>query len=512
MAFFKRKNKSGDEESASATATNGGSGAGDEQTASGDRSGDTQYPRDPRKARSWFERAKTVADSRQYDYAIQCYLSGLKFDPDQMDQHEALHDVAMKRKVSGGKTAGFLDKAPVSGKHPVERMLEAEYKWAKDPQNPTHALAAMEQAAKAELEEVAYWLGEHVVEANRTAKKPVKAMYIKARDFFAQINAYDKAADACRLALVMDPQNMTLARELKALEAERTIQQGRYDEKGDFQKSVKDLKGQVEAIQEEAIAKTEAAKEQLIRKARHDLAENPDDPDMKYKLVRALLDKEEDKAEAEAIRLLDELYSETEQYRFRMHKGDVQIKQFRRSLRQMRAQLDKTPDNKELLDEMRHLAARQLKFELNEYTERVKNYPTDMGLRFELGRRQFAMKDYDAAIGSFQEARSDPKHRAAALRYLGEAFAAKQWWDEAVDSFRDGIELHPSNDDSLALALRYNLMDALEGKARRDKDLPFAQEAGKIASQIAQVNLGYKDIRQRVEKLRELVASLRENE
>ncbi len=511
MAFFKKKNKS-DSESDTSVTTNGGSGSGDGDSDSGgeSESGGDQYMRDPRKARAWFDRAKTVADSRQYDYAIQCLLNGLRFDPDRMEQHEALHEVAAKRKATGGKPAGFLDKPPVSGKHSVEKMLEAEYKWAKDPLNAAHVLSAMEHAAKAELEEVAFWLGEHVVEANRIAKKPAKAVYIKARDFFAQIGAFDKAADACRLALVMDPQNMALARELKTLEAERTIMQGQYDEGGGFRKSVKDLKGQVEAAQEEAIAKTEVAKEQMIKRARHDLAENPDDPDMKYKLVRALLDKEEEKAEAEAVKLLEELFTDTEQYRFKMHKGDVLIKQFRRTLREMRTRLDETPSDEALKSEMRQLATKQIKFELDEYTDRVKNYPTDMSLRFELGRRQFAMHDHDAAIGSFQEARSDPKHRAASLRYLGESFAAKNWWDEAIDSFRDGIEMHPTDDDALALALRYNLMDALEGKARRDKDLALAQEAGKVASQIAQVNLGFKDIRERVEGLRALAGELRD--
>ena len=44
--------------------------------------------------------------------------------------------------------------------------------------------AAMEQAAKADLEEVAYWMGGHVIEGNRTSKKPQKTVYIKARDFF----------------------------------------------------------------------------------------------------------------------------------------------------------------------------------------------------------------------------------------------------------------------------------------------------------------------------------------
>ena len=99
--------------------------------------------------------------------------------------------------------------------------------------------------------------------------------------------------------------------------------------------------------------------------------------------------------------------------------------------------------------------------------------------------------------------------RAKSFRYLGEAFTRKEWYDEAVDTFHRGIEVHPYNDDKLALELRYELVKALEFKARRDKNIAVAEEAAKVASQIAQTDFNYKDIRQIIDRLRILIGELR---
>jgi uncharacterized protein HemY len=472
-----------------------------------------QARRDTRKARPWFERARTVADARNYDYAIECFVNGLRYDPEALDQHEALREVALRRKVNNGKPAGFLEQMKHSGgKSAIDKMLNAEYLWSKDPFNANHALGVMEQAAEAGgLEELAYWVGGLVLESIQNSKKPSKQMYLKVRDLFARIGAYDKAVEACQYALSLDQQNMALVRQLKDLQAEATMMTGRYDEEeGGFRKSIRDEDKQRQLAQEDAIATTDSAKDEVIERARKVYQDNPEDVEAMQKLVRALLAREEEPYENEAIEILEQAYQQTGQYRFRMQVGDVKIRQLNRQLRAVNQQLKKNPNDSDLRNRLRELASKQVRFELEEYGERVKNYPTDMGLRYQLGRRQLAVKDYDAAIASFQEAQGDPKHRAAALRYLGEAFAAKGWFDEAIDTFRRGIESHPAGDDRLGLELRYHLMGSLESKAQQNKDAEAAQEAAKLASQIAQSDINFRDIRKRVEALRNLVNELKQ--
>ena len=77
------------------------------------------------------------------------YISGLRFDPDNLDKHEALYEVAKRRKVGGGKPAGIKEKMG-GGKTPLEKMLKAELVWAKNPLNPSVMLQIMDLAIKAD--------------------------------------------------------------------------------------------------------------------------------------------------------------------------------------------------------------------------------------------------------------------------------------------------------------------------------------------------------------------------
>jgi len=472
--------------------------------------------RDPRKARPWFERAKTVADTRNYDYAIQCYIQGLAHSPDSINEHEALREVALKRKVAGGKPAGWKNKSPVRGKSHVEKMLEAEYNFSMDPTAAGEALKVMEHAVAItkedddlDLTEVAFWIGDLVLEANRTSKKPSKQTYLKTRDLFVAIEAYDKAVEACAAAVQMDSENANLIRELRDLQAEATIHQSKLGEGGDFRESIKDADKQKALAQEDAIAATGDALDEQIARLRKEYEDAPEDTTRLGKLVRALLQKEDKQHEDEAIKLLENAWETTGQYRYKMQIGDIRMKQFNRALREIRKKVEADPSNQQAREQMRRAALAQVKFELKEYQERVKNYPTDMGLRFQLGRRHLSMRNYDDAIAAFQEAQSDPKHRGAALRYLGEAFAAKGWFDEAIDTFRRGIDTHERSDDKLALELRYDLMNALDQKARKEDAMEIAREASEIASEIAQRDINFKDIRKRIDSLRSFIDDLK---
>jgi tetratricopeptide (TPR) repeat protein len=458
--------------------------------------------RDPRKARPWFERAKSMSDARNYDYAIECWLSGLKFEPDNMEAHEKLREVALRRKVNGGKPPGFMDKCPVTGKNPSDKMLMAEYAWAKDPLNPALSLQVMEAAHKAELEEVAFWVGKYALESNEQQKRPSKVVFAKVAQIYEEMQAWEKAVEAFRFVIRMSPDDMNALQRLKNLEAEHTLIKGGYTgEAGGYTRGVKDMDKQRALEQQDAIAGSASQVDENIARIRTEYAAAPENIDLMLKFVRALLQKEDEATEAEAMRVLLAGFEKFGQYRMKLQVGDVRMKQYNRKTRELRKELAANPaKQQEITDAFRKVREEQVKYELAEYIERVQNYPTDMGMRFELGYRQFLLNDNDAAIASFQEAQGDPKMRAKSFRYLGEAFTRKEWYDD---------EVHPYNDDKLALELRYELVKALEFKARRDKNIAVAEEAAKVASQIAQTDFNYKDIRQIIDRLRILIGEFR---
>ncbi len=474
--------------------------------------------RDPDKARAWFERAAAVADTRQYDYAIECFISGLRHDPGNQTVHEDLRDVALKRKVGGGKPAGLTEKFKSSGGGPVDKFLDAEKLWVKDPLNLKLMIQTMKLAVAADeaspddsLGEVAYWIGNIVLENTQSSKSPEEGDYLALLDMFKQIGAFEKAVLACKLAIQVNPKNTQMMDELKDLEAESTLQKGRYtDTDGDFRDSVRDVEKQRQLAQEDAITKTASAVEQIIERRRAEYEQEPTDMDRLHKLVDALLQNESEPTENEASQLIQKAHEQTGQYRYKVRFGDLRMKQLNRQYRQARADLDKDKQNAEARAALEAVYKEKMKFELAEYTDRVQNYPTDLALKFQLGTRLYAFKKYDDAIGAFQQAKSDPKHRAASHDYLGRCYQARGWFDEAVDTFRQGIEIHPIADDRLGKELRYQLMAALENAAGKNKSLEQGREAQKIASQLLQTDIHFRDIRTRIDQVRTLVEKLQE--
>lgn len=492
-------------------------GNGDDDGGNGDATADQSViVRDARKARAWFEQARKVTDTGNYAYAISLYVSGLKFDPDNVAIHEALRDVALRYKVGDGKPVGFGDKPPVSGKSPLEKMLAAEYKWSKDLANGDLALEVMENAVALwdddednHMGEVAHWVGEHAVAAQVNAKKPDKKKILRIRDLYAEIGDFIKALEVGRHALRIDPNDHALADELSDMEAEAVIQKSKLDEEGDFTKSIKDKDTQEKLEQQDSLARSEDQQKQLLKTLRDDHENNPDDQQVFDKLIRALTQADVKAQEDEAIERLIEYYKKSGQYRYKMQVGDIRMKQFKRGIRALKTKFEADPSNAELRKKYNQALLQQVQLELNEYAERVKNYPTDLNLKFQLGIRQLKLQKYDDAVASFQEAQADPKNRSAALAYLGEAFAGKGWWDEAIDTFRRGIDLHESETDGTALMLRYDLMNALEQKAEKERNLELAEEASKIGSKIAQTNINFRDIRDRLTRVREFIEELR---
>ncbi len=494
MAFFKRSSSG-----------KGGGGGGASGIAD---AGDDGFKRDQRKAQRFFEHAQTVADTRNYDYAIDCYINGLRHDPDNIGKHEALYDVAKRRKVGGGKPAGIAEKLKGGGKDPIDKMLHAETLLAKNPTDVGLMTEFMKRCVEADeavgqdinIGEVALWIGTIALDWNQQTKAD-KKVYLTLTDLFAAVGAYDKAVEACRHALQQDPGNSQLMQQLKDLEAENTMKKGKYGEAS--RESIKGGEEEALARQEEhRIDKTEDAKDRMIARRRAELEEDPQDLDKMQKLVDALVQKQSNESEKEAIKLLHDAWESTGQYRFRVRKGDIEMRQIARYLRSLRAKVQQNPDDTDLKHKFTESVKKQIAFELNEFTDRVKNYPTDMSLRFQLGLRLYAAGRIDDAISAFQQAKSDPKNRAAAHEYLGRCYIHRGWHEEAIDTLRQGIDAHPLTDDKLGKELRYLLMDALEAGARRTNSLDQAKEAQKVGSQVLQTDINYKDIRERVDKIR----------
>jgi hypothetical protein len=449
------------------------------------------------KGKAFFDRADQVAETGNWDFAIELYIEGLTREPDAMERgHKPLRQVSMQRAIKGGKPAGMIDKLKHGGgKGAIGQMTNAEYLLAKEPGNVQYMMQILKAARSLELTPVVKWIADLALQTQlqpwqTEQKKPSRNVCWQLTEAFESIEDYDGAEQACYLTCVAAPNVNEYQNKQQELAAKKTIQKGRYDEEGDFTKGVKDLEKQKELIQSESAVKSKSFLEQQIEKTRSAYLADPTDQQAVNKYVEALLRMNDESYENEAIDILRKAYDDTKTYLFKMKIGDLRIKQYKRRYQAKLEQGDKEAATK--------IAKDQLAFELEEYTERTVNYPTDLGLKYELGVRQFIASKFDAskiddAISSLQQAQRDPRRRVQALNYLGLAFRRKEWLQEAIDTFNRALENEMPEERTKEL--RYNLADAYEA----NNQLAEAQEQ---FSAVAQIDYNYKDTRDRLDKVR----------
>lgn len=276
----------------------------------------------------------------------------------------------------------------------------------------------------------------------------------------------------------------------------------------DFQKTVRDMSKQQQLDQENQLSKTEEAIEQILERSRVAFEANPDDIVLREKLIKALLGKRDEASENEAVKLLEEAHEKTQDYKFKMQVSEIQLRKIDRIIKKLKAAVIKDQKNAELTDKYKLAIRQKVKMEIALYTECTKQYPTDRKWRYDLGRVLFSVRQYDKAVEQLQQSVSDAKYRVQSLLLLGQSYNAQNWFDEAIDTLEKSRDAHKSSDDKIALEIRYHLMIAFEKSAIDGKNIDRAKEAQKVASEILQTDINFKDIRQHMERIRALAKEL----
>ncbi len=442
------------------------------------------------KGDAFFDRADKVAETGNWDYAIDLYLDGLSRDPNNVKRgHRALRAAAMNRTQGGGKGLGMLEKLKMrSAKTPQDIFDNAMKILAKEPGAMDQMLTGAKAANDLGHAEAAVFLLGLFLEGQKIAKKPSIQMIITATEIYQSMEEYGLASEIATFGKKIDPDNVPINELLRECSAKFAIKQGKYDKStqdAKFTDNVRDLKAQMDLVQQDADVKGEAYLNEMIVKTREEYLAAPDTPGKVNAYIDALLKFEDDAHENQAMGELQDIFKRTGTYRYKMRIGDIRIRQMTRHWREIRKGGD---------EEKARQAARQLlKFKLDEFNERVVNYPTDLALKFELGQIQFQAGLFDDAIATLQAAQNDPRRRLRALALLGQAFDKKGLVREAVETFQRALAGDVR--DEVEKELRYALGNSLI-KINR------LEEASNEFSKVAQMDYTFKDVREKLDAIR----------
>ena len=445
------------------------------------------------KGKAFFDRADEVAETGNWDFAIEMYLEGIQREPGAIERgHQKLREVALRRKAQGGKGPGMMEgfKRGTS-KDPVQNLLNAEYLLAKDPGNVQYMVRVLDAAQKIEDRDVILWIGDILLEAQRLAKRKNKRVLLQLTDAFDKAREYQKALAAAMLARETSPNDQAIEATIRELGVKDLEKKAKYGQEGtSFTEGVKDMEKQRELMESDSMTKSASFLEKQLVKARAGYEEKPNEPGKIHGLADALVRFEDEAYENEAIDILRKAHADTGSYQFKSRADDIKMRQMRRQYNQ----LHQTGDKQAMLE----MAKKILAFELGTYAERAKNYPTDLGIKYELGLRQFKAGQLDDAIGSLQQAQRDPRRNLAAMNYLGQAFTKKKWYRQAADTYQKVLQADIPDDR--AKEIRYNLAQVLE-------EMGEAQKALDEYSRVVQIDYNYKDARQRLDALNEQLSS-----
>jgi len=160
--------------------------------------------------------------------------------------------------------------------------------------------------------------------------------------------------------------------------------------------------------------------------------------------------------------LLMQAFEKSRNYSFKSRADDVKLRQLARVARRLEAKAQQSGSEDDQ-QQARLAAMEQQQTELEVYRERAGKSPTDLRVKFDLGRALFKVSEFDEAIPALQAAQDDPRHRVRCQILIGRSFFEKGNLAQAVEVLRDAID-------------RYELTDA------RSKDLLYwlgrAHEAG----------------------------------
>ena len=455
------------------------------------------------KASKWFERARELGGKRQFDYAVEYYVSGLEFYPDAVEEAcKPLHGCAVARRQTGGKKPGLKDtlKRSTNDKDPKRAFVNSLWLFGRDPDNLGYLEAITRNAGRTRAEDAAKWAAGVFLKALETAPKAsvkqIQSLIRLVEEFGDRaaergestfgVETYQIGIDALNIWRRKAPRDHHAESALKNLSTKLIILKGKYDKGDSYRDSIVDNEGQTDLHDLQRSVQSEDRMASLIAKAKAAFEADPDAAGLLKDYVDLLCRREKTEDEAQAIAVLFSEHKRTNEYRWKQLADDIRARQLGRECREVIKGGDEALIKQARIAHLRH--------ELTMYIERVEKYPTDLRLRFELAVRRFNAGQFDEAIPLFQSARSDPKNQAACGMYLGRCFYRKKYHSQAVSALEDAISGHDAQDDELGKTMRYWLARALEGSGS-------AAKARDTYGDILQMDYNYRDVRARMDAL-----------
>ncbi|NLL83299.1 MAG: tetratricopeptide repeat protein [Lentisphaerae bacterium] len=362
-------------------------------------------------------------------------------------------------------------------------VVAAEKLMAINPLNPSFVEFFCKAARVAEQIEIAVQTLELVVEAepgDMVLTRALGDIYNEIGNYMGARNAYEKVVQA-------RPHDAQTAKLLKEMDAQTSMQSGGWEEAEGKEGGYRDLiKDKEQASKLDIQAKAVVAGDDLeamVAEQRAKIEKEPRNINAYRALIRLYRQR---KLFAEAVAVTEEA--------LKINTADPDLDRTLSELRALdyEARVDALREAGQVA-EADELDAVRAQFVFDDLLERVKRYPNDLRLRFELGLQYFDNEYYDEAIQQLQLAQRSPKERNDALYYLARCFRNKNQPDLATMQLETALEQLPTMDDSRKQVL-FELGEIAEEAGETDKAFDYYRE-------VYGADIAYRDIGEKMERI-----------
>lgn len=444
--------------------------------------------------RELYEKGKAAFQRKNFDYALAILTQVLQNEPGLFEAREMLRATQFSKHGSSSglfkKILGTASSSPQIAKaqlalrsNPVEALNTCEQILNGDPNNLTAHKILAEAALALGFVKTAVLSLEIVFK--QSPKDQDNAMRLA--EALGEGGNITRAEQIYTELQRANPHDTTINQLLKNLAAKRTMHEGGYNAVESNQGSYRDLlRNKEEAVsleQENRQVKSDDVAGRLIAEYEQRLAAEPHN----LRLLKSIADlyvqkKEFDQALSYYQRIID---SGAVDSSIEKIISDTRAKQIDYQI----SQLD--PTNPEYTLQAAELLKQKEDYLLEEAKKRVDRYPNDLQFRFDLGERYFQAGRIGEAIQEFQKAQNNPHRKIQCLSYLGQCFARRNMNDLAARTLQNAIKEKLVLDEEKK-ELVYTLGQVLEKMGKKE-------EAIEQFKQIYEVDIGYKDVSQRVD-------------
>lgn len=443
-----------------------------------------------KQVRDVFNKGFSAFERGNLDYAQDLLMSVVKMEPRFLQARKYLRAVQMqkykqKKKSAFSRMLGGATQMPAylkasslvkSGKG-EKAMIAAEELFNENPLDLNYAKLFARAAALASLPEAAI----QTLEIFREAHPDDISILNLLAHFYVSVGRTRSARECLEQICAINPNDPDALKALKDALALDSISTDGWSEAKTYRDVVKDTDEAQLLEQEQKAVKTDSDVDNLIRDTLSKIEQEPGNINYYRSLARLY-----------SQRNLFEEAASTIQKAIELSPGDPELdhtlsiihaQHFDFQISQIRESGDEAAAEAKVNE--------KAQFMFDNLQQRILRYPNDLKLKYEWGVTLYENDYFNDAIQQFQLSQRSPNHRILSLFHLALCFKEKKQYDIAAEQLeKAGSEIHIV--DETKKRILYELGSIYEILSKPEKAMEYYK-------QIYQVDIGYRDVSQKVE-------------